>query len=48
MSNEWNDWVVDATDEEVLTAYERCLDNGWIRESKLYYLELKRRLLKND
>lgn len=43
MSNEWKDWIQDATDEDVLTAYERCLDNGWVRESVLYKSELLKR-----
>lgn len=43
MSNEFKDWLIDATDEEVLTAYQRCIDNGWHREAGLYKRALDER-----
>jgi len=43
MSNEWNDWCRDADDSDVITCYERCIDNRWMRESNLYKSELIRR-----
>lgn len=43
MSNEYKDWVADATDNEIITAYTRCIDNGWYREADLYKDELTKR-----
>ena len=48
MSNEWNDWVNDADDNDVRTAYYRAIDNGWFREAELYKQELAKRDLSCD
>ena len=36
MSNEFKDWLIDASNDDVRTAYYRCLDNKWYREAGLY------------
>ena len=43
MSNEFKDWLIDATDEEILTVYQRCIDNGWFREASCYEKALNER-----
>lgn len=48
MSNEFKDWVLDATDEEVLTAYYRCIDNGWFILASSYKAELNKRGVDNQ
>ena len=48
MGNEWNDWIKDAEDLDVETAYSRAIDNGWFREAELYKQELNKRGLTCD
>ena len=48
MSEEWNDWILDADDSDVETAYYRAIDNGWFREAELYKQELNKRGLTCD
>lgn len=48
MSNEFKDWIKDATDAEVLTAYQRCEDNGWHLEATFYLTELNNRKCKES
>lgn len=48
MSNEWKDWIQDADDNDVKTAYYRCIDNGWMREASLYRNELIKRGCLNE
>lgn len=48
MSNEWNDWILDADDNDVRIAYYRAIDNGWFREAELYKQELTKRGLTCD
>ena len=48
MSNEWNNWIKDADDLDVETAYYRAIDNNWFREAELYKQELTKRGLTCD
>ena len=43
MSNEYKEWVKDATDDEVLLGYQRCIDNGWYFNASYYKSELDKR-----
>ena len=43
MSNEWNDWLIDADDDDIILAYYRCVDNRWYREADLYRQALDNR-----
>ena len=48
MSNEWKDWLRDASGNDIREAYHRCLDNKWYREAELYKQALIDRGLMED